>query len=420
LRAPGAISFFIVLLILLRATPGNSYAVLTHEAIIDACWDKSIKPLLLKRFPNSSEDDLRKAHACAYGGSIIPDIGYYPMGSLYFSNLVHYVRSGDFVVAMIDESTNLREYAFALGALCHYEADRLGHSIATNKAVPILFKRLRKKYGEDVTYEQGKDEHGRVEFGFDVLQTARGNYATMAYHDFIGFDVCDSVLNRAFLKTYGLHLEDVFTSLPAAIAIFRFSVKVILPELTKDAWKIKKSFITQLNPLATEKTYLYKMDRKNYRKEFNRPKPQTFLISLFIGVLPKYGPLSRFRPLVPNPEVEKLFEKSYDAIRQRYTAALDKLHSGPPSLVNIDLDTGSKEQFGEYKLEDNTYYKLLLTLSKKHFEDVDEHLAKKIAAHFSDRGSTSDFRPDSRKGKKVSKALTQLQRARETMGTGIR
>src|SRR5205814_9650265 len=76
---------------------GNTYSVLTHEEIVDLLWKQKIQPLLLKRFPDATEEDLRKAHAYAYGGCVLQDMGYYPFGNKYFSDLVHYVRSGDFV-----------------------------------------------------------------------------------------------------------------------------------------------------------------------------------------------------------------------------------------------------------------------------------------------------------------------------------
>ncbi|HEV8511669.1 MAG TPA: zinc dependent phospholipase C family protein, partial [Cyclobacteriaceae bacterium] len=178
----------------------SSFSLLAHEALIDASWEKYIKPLLRYKFPGATEEELKNAHAFAYGGAIMPDIGYYPLGSLEFSNLVHYMRSGDFVNALLEESQNIQEYAFALGVLCHYEADTFGHSLGINKAVPILFSRLRKKNGKEVTYEQGRDQHKRVELGFDVLQTAKGNYRSNAYHDFIAFRVNEPVLERAFFK----------------------------------------------------------------------------------------------------------------------------------------------------------------------------------------------------------------------------
>src|ERR1700756_364798 len=140
------------LLVLFSSQNAYSYSVLTHEAIIDSTWDSAIKPLLLRRFPTATPDDLTVAHAYAYGGSIIQDLGYYPFGSKFYSDLTHYVRSGDFIVNMIRESQNLNEYAFSLGALSHYAADNDGHRMATNVSVPLLFPELRLKFGSTITY----------------------------------------------------------------------------------------------------------------------------------------------------------------------------------------------------------------------------------------------------------------------------
>jgi hypothetical protein len=142
-----------VLLALFSPTVCTGYSVLTHEAIIDATWKDSIEPLLLCRFPGATPEELLQARAYAYGGSLIQDMGYYPFGSKFFSDLTHYVRSGDFVVALIEESQNLNEYAFALGALSHYAADTSGHQNATNLAVAIMYPKLARRYGSSVTYE---------------------------------------------------------------------------------------------------------------------------------------------------------------------------------------------------------------------------------------------------------------------------
>src|SRR6202047_2901759 len=125
----------------------GAYAVLAHEAIIDSAWATDIRPLLLGRFPNATKEELKEAHGYAYGGSIIQDMGYYPHGSKFFSDLTHYVRSGDFVLALLRDSKDLDGYAFALGALAHYAADNDGHLIGVNRAVPLLYPKLKKKYG---------------------------------------------------------------------------------------------------------------------------------------------------------------------------------------------------------------------------------------------------------------------------------
>jgi Zinc dependent phospholipase C len=129
----------------------EAYSVLTHEAIVDAAWETHIRPLLLKRFPEATPEDLRKTHAYAYEGAIIQDIGYYPHGNKFFSDLTHYVRSGDFIETLLRDSQELNEYAFALGAMAHYAADNSGRRLATTVAVPMLYPKLETKYGDVVT-----------------------------------------------------------------------------------------------------------------------------------------------------------------------------------------------------------------------------------------------------------------------------
>src|SRR2546423_10346604 len=215
------------------------YSVLTHQAIIDSTWKDSLRPLLLKRFPGASEEQLREAHAYTYGGAIIQDMGYYPFGSKFYTDLAHYVRSGDFIEVMFAESKDLNEYAFALGALAHYAADNSGHPIGVNRAVPLVYPELRAKYGNEVTYVEDPAAHLKTEFGFDVIQVARGKYAPDAYHDFIGFKVAKELLERAFLKTYDLDLKDQFVSLDLAVGTFRRAVSGLIPEMTKVAWDLK-------------------------------------------------------------------------------------------------------------------------------------------------------------------------------------
>ncbi|MHB8756309.1 MAG: zinc dependent phospholipase C family protein, partial [Candidatus Acidiferrales bacterium] len=122
----------------------HGFSVLTHEAIIDSEWDPVIKPLLMHRFPQATPDELKEAHAYAYGGAIIQDMGYYPFGNKFFSDLTHYVRTADFCRALVRESENLNEYAFALGSVAHYVADNDGHRLAVNRAVPLLYPKLRR------------------------------------------------------------------------------------------------------------------------------------------------------------------------------------------------------------------------------------------------------------------------------------
>ena len=221
-----------VVLLFLCTGLGNSYSVLTHEEVVDLLWKDEIQPLLLKRFPAATSDELHQAHAYAYGGSVLQDMGYYPFGSKYFSDLVHYVRTGDFVNALIEQSSDINEYAFALGALAHYASDNTGHP-TINRVVGIDFPKLRKKYGgrRSLTRMTLKPI-SRTEFGFDMVQVAKNRYTSDSYHDFIGFEVSKPLMERAFLQTYGLKLSDVFGSEDLSIGTFRHAIATVIPQMT--------------------------------------------------------------------------------------------------------------------------------------------------------------------------------------------
>ena len=246
---------FLLVVLLFPATRLSGYSVLAHEAIVDSVWNESIVKLLRQRFPNATAEALKAAHAYAYGGCLIQDLGYYPFGSHLFTDITHYVRSGDFVAEMLRDSRDLNEYAFALGALAHYAADNIGHPLATNRAVPILYPKLQRKYGNEVSYEDDPAAHLKTEFGFDVLQVARGRYASDAYRDFIGFEVSKPLLDRAFQHTYALELKDVFRALDLAIGSYRRSVSSIIPKMTKVAWEIKHDEIQKSVPGITRESF---------------------------------------------------------------------------------------------------------------------------------------------------------------------
>jgi hypothetical protein len=362
----------------------RSYSVLTHEAIIDSLWIDSIRPLLLKRFPDATEEQLNEAHAYCYGGAIIQDLGYYPFGSRDFSDLVHYVRSGDFLQALLDESTNLDEFAFAIGAVAHYGADVEGHSIAVNRAVPVLFPKLRKRFGNDVSYADDPSAHLKTEFGFDVLQTARGHYAPAAYHDFIGFQVSKDLLDRAVQDTYGVKLKDLFHTLDLSLGSYRFSVSRVLPTMTKTAWSLKHDEITKAEPTVSRQQFLYNIKRASYEKEwgpmYERPGIGARILAFILRIMPKIGPFKGLAFKVPTPEVEKMFEDSFDAsvTRDKQAFANADSVSGKLRLGNRDLDTGNRVSAGEYALTDRTYDKLLVKLAAKKFEGVNAPLRQNI------------------------------------------
>ncbi len=382
------IRFFAIISILQFPLFSNGFALLSHEAIIDATWEKSIVPLLKQKYPAATKEELQNAKAFVYGGSLIADIGYFPFGSLQFTNLVHYVRSGDLITNVINEAQNLNEYAFAIGMLCHYVADEYGHSTGTNLAVPILFPKLKEKFGDTVSYELAHTAHARAEFGFDVLQTAKGNYSPESQIKFIGFEVSEPVLERAFLKTYGMKLNEVFKSFSFAINSFRFSVKQLFPELTRDAWKLRRSVITEANPLADKASYTKKIKNKSYNKGVV-PQIKSNLITIIIGIIPKIGPFKKLKFKEPIDKVEKIFEQSFENILTNYNAALKKLRSDTIDLSNINYDTGHPSMQGEYRLADKSHYCLLNKHKSKQFREVDAQLKTNLLEYYSKPSTSS-------------------------------
>jgi hypothetical protein len=377
--------FFLLLFGISCALKCAGYSVLTHEAIIDAAWKDSIVPLLQSRFPDATPAELLKAHAYAYGGAIIQDLGYYPFGSQFFSDLVHYVRSGDFVLALIEESKDLNEYAFALGALSHYAADASGHQLATNLSVAILYPGLAKKYGPVVTYEEKPSAHMKVEYGFDVDQVAEGNYAPKAYHDFVGFEVSKALLERAFARTYSLDMSSVLLRVDLTIGSYRHTVSTVIPRMTKVAWHLKRDEIHNSHPSETKKEFIYNISKSEYRKEWGRiyEKPGFFtrLKALFLRVMPKIGPLSglAFRP--PTPAVEQLYMNSFNETLEHYRALLLAQREHRLQLPNDNLDTGTDTGGAKYRLADQTYAKLLLETSGRPVSDA---LRRDLLSYYAD------------------------------------
>jgi hypothetical protein len=375
---------FIIVVIFTWYVPlqSRAYSVLTHEAIIDVSWDKDIRPLLLKKYPSSTEAQLKEAQAYAYGGAMAPDMGYYPFGSKFFTNLVHYVRTGDFINALLDEAQDVNEYAFAIGVLSHYYADKYGHSVGTNHSVPVLYPKDKEKFGSLVTYEDDPVSHIRTEFEFDILQTARGNYASEKYHDFIGFKISQPLLERAFLKTYGLNINKVYTDLPFSIATFRWIIRNIIPTMTRAAWSTKKKDILKANPGITRQKFEYKMRKANYYHEFGKEHQKTGFFPSIIGgiikVLPKIGPLRDLKVKIPDHETEKLFIESFDTVQKNFTLALKELLYKENRIQNINYDTGSTTLAGEYALTDETYFELLIDLDNDHFSGVNAGLKNNI------------------------------------------
>ena len=392
--------------------PAQAYAVLSHEAIIDAAWESHIKPLLLEKYPQGTEEDLSRAQAYAYGGSIIQDMGYYPYGSPFFSDLTHYIRGGDFIQALLRDAQDITEYAFALGALAHYAADNDGHRIGVNRAVPLLYPGLRKKYGDSVAYEDARLAHVKTEFGFDVLEIARERYAPDSYHDFIGFEVARRVLDQAFRETYGLELRTVLVSEEKVLNSYRRDVSKLIPKATRIAWHLKKDEIKDDIPDATKKKFLYNLSRSNFEREWGRdyrkPSPAERFLAFLYKLIPKFGPLQILQFRTPTPQTEQMFEASFNATLDRYRKLLTETAQGTLQLPNDNFDVGEHTAPGMYRLNDEAHAKLLDELAETKFAGVTPEVKAELLHFYADPDAPYSTKRNAKAWAKVRAELQQL------------
>jgi len=402
----------ILLFVFLSAGVGNGYSVLTHEEIVDLLWKDQLRPLLLERFPQASDDELKQAHAYAYGGSVVQDMGYYPFGSKYFSDLVHYVRSGDFVAALIQDSSDLNEYSFALGALAHYSADNCGHP-TINRVVAITFPKLREKYGQEVTYVDNPTAHIRTEFGFDMVQVAKNRYTSDNFHDFIGFNISKPLIERAFAETYGLQFHDVVHDEDLAIGTFRRAISKLIPDMTRVALLSRRKEMVQDTPNFNEKEFLYHLSRAKYQKEwgngYRKPGFGSRVLAFFLKIVPKVGPFKAVSFKIPTTQTEDLYIKSINKTVDDYGSRLREQKVGQLKLADMDFDTGRETRAGEYLLADKTYAHLLDDLAKRNFDQASPDLRQNILAFYGDPNAQVATKKNAKAWKTTQEELDKLK-----------
>ena len=399
------VPIFALLLLLFSEVLTYGYSMLTHEEIVDLSWKEHIEPVLLARYPDSSAEDLRQAHAFTYGGCLVHDMGYYPLGEKLFTDLTHYVRSGDFVMNLVHSASNLNEYAFALGALAHYCSDNVGHPYI-NRAVAMSFPKLRKKHGDEITYAEDTKAHIRVEFGFDMTQVAKNRYTSDRYREFIGFQVSKPVLERAFMKTYGLQLEDVIPKVDLSIGTFRRAASQLVPEMTRVALAMRGSQIRKDNPGFKEEEFLFKLSRSQYEKEwgndYRKPGFTSRAIAFVLRWVPKVGPLKALAFKIPTDETEDLYLQSVSETTDTYRTLLHDASRRQLHLRDLDFDTGREPRAGEYILADKTYIQLLDLLAERGCTNVPPEMRADILQFF------SQVPTDLQRGKQWHKIKTEL------------
>jgi hypothetical protein len=402
----------VFLVMLLCSGVSLAYSVLTHEQIVDLLWTDELRPLLLQRFPTLTEEQLKEAHAYAYGGAVIQDLGYYPFGSVEFSNLVHYVRSGDFVRELLTQSQDANEYAFALGALAHYASDIAGHP-AVNQAVSIQYPKLRAKFGNSVRYAEDHTAHLKTEFGFDMVQVAKNRYASEQYHDFIGFQVSKPLLERTFPIVYGVELKDVLSHEDLAVGSYRFAVSRMIPQMTQIALRTHKKDMMKENPSFAKKKFLYRLSRSDYEKQwgkdYTKPDFGTRVWSVLLRYMPKIGPFKALAFNNPTAQTEEMYFKSINTTVDQYRIYLQQVRAGSLQLVNCDFDTGKETKAAEYSLTDNTYAKLLDQLAERKFNLTSMELRDNILNFYADLSLPLETKKDAARWQNVLASLDQLK-----------
>jgi Zinc dependent phospholipase C len=402
----------VFLVMLLCGSVSVAYSVLTHEQIVDLLWTDELRPLLLQRFPTLTEEQLKEAHAYAYGGAVIQDLGYYPFGGVEFSNLVHYVRSGDFVRELLAQSQDANEYAFALGALAHYASDIAGHP-AVNQAVSLQYPKLRAKFGNSVRYAEDHTAHLKTEFGFDMVQVAKNRYASEQYHDFIGFRVSKPLLERTFPIVYGVELKDVLSHEDLAVGSYRFAVSRMIPQMTQIALRTHKKDMMKENPSFAKKKFLYRLSRSDYEKQwgkdYTKPDFGTRVWSVLLRYMPKLGPFKALAFNNPTSQTEEMYFKSINTTVDQYRNYLQQVRSGSLELVNCDFDTGKITKAAEYSLTDDTYAKLLGQLAGRKFDLTSASLRDNILDFYSDLALPLETKKDNGRWQSVLASLDQLK-----------
>jgi hypothetical protein len=382
---------------LLFSADSPAYSVFTHEELIDLAWNDSIRPILLARFPGATEEQLRVAHSYAYGGCAIQDMGYYPFGKEFFSTLTHYVRTGDFVSWMLQNARTIDELAFAIGALSHYLGDSIGHAEAVNPATGVAFPKLQKKFGPSITYTESPHAHIRTEFAFDVGELTNFEFAPPEYLEYIGFRVPGAFLERAFAATYGFNIHDVVGRARPALRSYRSAVRSFLPLFAKAEVVLhRRHFPPQVDSPAYRQ-FVEDVAHTNYDRMWKHahrgPGFRAHLVAILVFLVPKIGAASDLAIKIPTQETQESYLQSVNHTVDEFRGALRDLTPNTNTaraLANLDLDTGTDTQRGEYDLADSAHAQLLNRLTSKPDRVIPVELQRELLKFYADPAQGSE------------------------------
>jgi hypothetical protein len=264
-----------------------------------------------------------------------------------------------------------------------------------------------------VTYDEGRSEHLRTEFGFDVLQVARHRYPPQSFHDFIDFQVAKQQLERAFLATYGVPLDSVLTHEDLAIGSYRRSVSKVIPEMTKVALASRGKTMAQEIPDFNRKLFLYHLSRadyeKNWGRDYSKPGPGARIMAFLLRFVPKVGPFRGLKYKDPTPKTEDLYMQSVNETVAALRTQLKQVRQSEIEFAAIDLDTGAPTRAGEYNLADETFRQLVRRLEGDKFAHTDAQLQTTVVSYFTNFQPKPGNLDDSKQWAQDESALTQLK-----------
>ena len=279
----------------------------------------------------------------------------------------------------------------------------------------MLYPRLQKKYGDFITYEDNPAGHLKTEFGFDVLEVAKGNFAPEAYHDLIGFYVAEPLVERAVRDTYGIEMQDMFPNFHRAIGSFRHAVSKTIPMATRVAWAEKRDEVQRSEPGMTRRRFIYVMSRSSYErnwgKDYDRPTAGDVFLAFLLKLLPPVGPLRTLTLKMPTAQVEKLFMDSFNRSVAQCSHTIDEAMAGSLHLEDKNYDVGVVTPAGAYRLDDRAQCYWLGLLARKNFATITPPIRAELLNYYGNLSAPIATKRDKKKWRQLVAELQQLKTA---------
>lgn len=169
---------------------------------------------------NPFDPDLANAF---HQGALGPDLGYFPGGHRFLSDLAHLVRSGDLTRMLVESARTPRERAFAWGWVTHVLGDQTIHPLVGRGVGELL-------HGDREIFVDGAREqtaHVQVETGLDAFYSHL--FPEMRHRKMAPVFNGTSIrfLARAYQRIYGVPMDPTLF-LASHLSTVRMSVQGLI------------------------------------------------------------------------------------------------------------------------------------------------------------------------------------------------